>query len=416
MHMREVRLSWRNANRYGKADKEEFIVSKPLDDVVIVGYGRCAVGRAKLGKGYYAHLYPIEWAAQTLQKVIESVPGLEASDVDDLVVGCARTVNRCGKNVARLIALRAGYQDMPAQTVNRFCSSGLQTISIAANNIAVGNIDCAIAGGLECMSMEQTYKPDDDDPFLNEMEPGAYMGMGITAENVAAKYGITREDMDAFSVKSHKKADAAQKAGFLNRSIVPITVPDMQGNPMECTLDQGIRPESSMESLGKLKPCFKEDGLVTAASSSQTDDAAAFVVLMSRKKAKEKGLKPIAHMLGFSVAGCDPKYMGLGPIYAVPKVMERTGLTVDDMDVIELNEAFASQSIRCIQELGMDESKVNPWGGAIALGHPMGATGAILTMKALDYLKETGGKRALVTMCIGGGQGAAGIFELEQEG
>lgn len=385
------------------------IMGKELREAVIVAYGRSAVGKAK--KGYFVNTYPIELAAEILKGVLAKVPQLKPEEIDDVAIGCARTVNRCGKNVARLICLRAGLESVSAQTVNRFCSSGLQTIATCANSIAVGDIDVAVAGGIECMSMEQTYKDDDDDPILNEMVPGAYMGMGITAENVCQEKGITREEMDAFAVESHKKAAAAQEKGYLNIPIIPVDGIDKEGNPVVADKDQGIRPESSMESLAKLKPCFKDDGLVTAATSSQTDDAAAFVVLMSREKADQLGLKPIARLLNYSTAGCKSETMGLGPIYAVPKVMKRSGMTVDDMDVIELNEAFAAQAIPCIRELGFDEKKVNPWGGAIAMGHPMGATGAILTMKALDYLAMNGGKYALVTMCVGGGQGAAGIFE-----
>lgn len=380
-------------------------------EAVIVAYGRSAVSKTKKGKGYFVDIHPIEWSAQTLQGVLAKVPSLDPDDIDDVVVGCARTLNKCSKNVARLITLRAGLESTSAQTVNRFCSSGLQTIAIGSNAIAAGNADVVIAGGIECMSMEQTYGPNDDDNILDEMVPGAYMGMGETAENVAMLKGVTREEMDAFSVDSHKKAAEAQKNGYLNKSIIPIIVKDENGNEIIADLDQGIRPDSSMEGLAKLKPAFKEDGVVTAASSSQTDDAAAFVVMMSRKKAKELNLKPIARLVGFASAGCPPEIMGVGPIYAVPKVMKRTGLTVDDMDVIEINEAFAAQAIPCIKELGFDEKKVNPWGGAIAMGHPMGATGAILTMKALDNIAMNGGKYALITMCIGGGQGAAGIFE-----
>ncbi len=381
-----------------------------MREAVIVAYGRSAVGRAK--KGYYVGIHPIEWAAETLNGVLDKIPELDRSEIDDVILGCARTVNKCAKNVARLVVLRAGgMENVSAMTVNRFCSSGLQTIAIAANAIAAGNIDVAVAGGLECMSMKQSFEEGDDDAILDEMVPGAYMGMGITAENIAAAKGVTREMQDAFAVESHRKAYAAQKAGYLNMSIVPVHGHDKEGNPVIAELDQGLRPESTMESLAKLKPCFIEDGTVTAASSSQTDDAAAYVVLMSREKAEALGLKPIARLVNFCTAGCDPSMMGLGPIYAVPKVMERTGLTVDDMDVIELNEAFAAQAIPCMKELGLDEKKVNPWGGAISLGHPMGATGAVLTIKALDYMKVNGGKYALVTMCIGGGQGGAGILE-----
>lgn len=386
-------------------------MGKELREAVVVAYGRNAIGKAKKGKGYYVDIHPIEWATETLLQVLKKVPQLKTEDIDDMVLGCARTVNKCGKNVARLIALRAGLESVSAQTVNRFCSSGLQTISIASNSIAVGDADVVIAGGLECMSMQQTYLPEDTDEVLDKQVPGAYMGMGDTAENVAQLKGITREEMDAFAVESHKKAAAAQEAGYLNKSIVPIKVTDEEGNVVECVFDQGIRPDSTVESLAALKPCFREDGIVTAASSSQTNDAAAFVILMAKEKAEALGLKPIAKLVGFATAGCPSEIMGVGPAYAVPKVMKRTGMSVDDMDVIEINEAFAAQAIPCCRELGFDMNKVNPWGGAIAMGHPMGATGSILTMKALDYLALNGGKYALVTMCIGGGQGAAGIFE-----
>ncbi len=378
-------------------------------EAVIVAYGRCATGKAK--KGYYIKRHPIEVAADTLKGVLAKVPQLDPSQIDDIAIGCARTVNKCGKNVARLVALRAGLESVSAMTVNRFCSSGLQTIAIESANIEAGYIDIAIAGGMECMSMQQTYLPEDTDEELDQQVPGAYMGMGDTAENIAADKGVTREQMDAFAVESHRKAAAAQEAGWLNKSIIPIKGYDAEGNEVIAELDQGIRAGSTVEKLATLKPCFREDGLVTAATSSQTDDAAAFVVLMERSKAEELGLKPIARLIGFSTAGCDASRMGLGPIFAVPKVMERTGLTIDDMDVIELNEAFAAQSIPCIKELNLPMEKVNPWGGAIALGHPMGATGAILTMKALDNIAMNGGKYALITMCVGGGQGAAGIFE-----
>lgn len=376
---------------------------------VIVAYGRCATGKSK--KGYYVDRHPIDVAADTLKAVLAKVPQLDPKDIGDIAIGCARTVNKCGKNVARLVALRAGLESVSAMTVNRFCSSGLQTLAIESANIAAGYTDVAIAGGMECMSMTQTYLPEDTNEELDKQDPGAYMGMGDTAENVAADKGITREMMDAFAVESHKKAAAAQEAGYLNKSIVPIKGYDKEGKEVVAELDQGIRPGSSMESLAGLKPCFREDGVVTAATSSQTDDAAAFIVLMTREKAEELGLKPIARMVGFATAGCDASRMGLGPIFAVPKVMKNTGMSMEDMDVIELNEAFAAQAIPCIEELNMPKEKVNPWGGAIALGHPMGATGAILTMKALDYLAMNGGKHALVTMCVGGGQGAAGIIE-----
>jgi len=379
-------------------------------EAVIVAYGRSAVAKSK--KGYFINRHPIEWAEDTLEGVFAKVPQLDRREIDDVALGCARLVNKCAKNVARLITLRAGMENVSAVSVNRFCASGLEAISICSNKIAVGDIDIALAGGVECMSMDQSLIPGYQDEVLNQMVPGAYMEMGITAENVAAMKHVTREEMDAFSVESHRKAAAAQEKGYLNRSIIPVKGNDKEGNEIMAELDQGIRPGSTMEILGNLKPCFKEDGIVTAGNSSQTNDAAAYVILMSRQKAEELGLKPIAKLVNYATAACDPAYMGLGPTFAVPKVMKRSGYTVDDMDVIELNEAFAAQAIPCIRELGFDPEKVNPWGGAIALGHPMGATGAFLTIKALDYMQIFGGKRALVTMCVGGGQGAAGIFEM----
>lgn len=379
-------------------------------EAVIVAYGRSAVCRAK--DGPFVGVHPIEWASQTLKGVLGQVPSLKAEDVDDVVIGCARTVNQNARNVARLICLRAGLESVSAQTINRFCSAGLQAIATCANAIAAGDLDVAVAGGIESMSMIQTPGENDLDQVLDEMCPGAYMSMGDTAENVAREKGVTREEMDAFAVESHKKAAAAQEKGYLAKSIIPVTVEGADGSKILVDTDQGIRPNSSMETLAKLKPCFREDGVVTAATSSQTDDSAAFMVLMSREKAEKLGLKPIARLVRFCTAGCDPRLMGLGPVYAVPKVLRRAGMSMEDMDVIELNEAFAAQAIPCIRELGMDPEKVNPWGGAIALGHPMGATGVFLSIKALDYLQEFGGKRALITMCVGGGQGAAGILEL----
>ena len=249
--------------------------------------------------------------------------------------------------------------------------------------------------------------------MANEHAPGAYMAMGITAENIVKHYGLTREEMDQMAVESHAKAAKAKADGKLAPSIIPVTVVGEDGTEQVVTEDEGIRPGTSLESLASLKPCFlPETGTVTAATSSQTSDAAAFVVLMEAEKAKALGIRPIAKLRAFAVAGCDATMMGLGPIYAVPKAMQRAGLTVDDMDVIELNEAFAAQAIPCIRELKMDPAKVNPYGGAMALGHPMGATGAFLTCKALDYLQDNNGRYALVTMCIGGGMGAAGIFEM----
>ena len=383
-------------------------------EAVIVGYGRSAVCRAF--KGSFKDTHPIEYSAQVLKGVIEKT-GISPEDIEDVIMGCAVQHKTTSMNIAKSVVERAELPvNVAGHTINRFCSSGLQAIAHASNAIAANQGDVIIAGGVEDMS--DTFEPypvEYQDEWLNEYRPGAYMGMGITAENIVKKYGITREEMEQMAVESHQKAAAAQAAGKLAASIIPVIVKDEEGNEKTVIQDEGIRPSTNLEKLATLEPCFipaEEGGTVTAATSSQTSDAAAFVVVMEKEKAEREGIKPIARLKSFAVAGCDSTMMGLGPIYAVPKALERAGLTIDDMDVIELNEAFAAQAIPCIRELKMDPAKVNPYGGAMALGHPMGATGAFLTCKALDYLKDNGGRYAMVTMCIGGGMGAAGIFEI----
>ncbi len=381
--------------------------------VVIVAYGRSAVCRSR--KGSFAGTHPIEYSAQVLNGVLDKIPQLKKEDIEDVIMGCAVQHHKTSMNIAKSVAARAGLPECVAgHTINRFCSSGLQAIASAANAIAAGQGDVIVAGGVE--DMTGTFEPypiEDQDEWLNAHAPGAYMAMGITAENIVKNRGLTREEMDQMAVESHAKAAKAQAEGKLKPSIIPVTVIDEQGNEKVVTQDEGIRPSTSMETLATLNPCFiPETGTVTAATSSQTSDAAAFVVLMEEEKAKELGIKPIAKLKAFAVSGCDATMMGLGPIYAVPKALKRAGLTIDDMDVIELNEAFAAQAIPCIKELKMDKEKVNPYGGAMALGHPMGATGAFLTCKALDYLQDQKGTYGLVTMCIGGGMGAAGIYEM----
>lgn len=377
------------------------------NEAVIVAYGRSPSCRAR--KGGLASTHPIEYSAQVLRGVLAKVPELDPARIDDVILGCAMPVNQMDFNAARMVARRAELPNcVPGQTINRFCSSGLQAVATASNAIIAGQYDCAVAGGTEAMSMCFRQCPDEyKDAWLDEHDIGTYMSMGETAERVADRFGITREEMDAMAVRSHHLAHAAQTAGKLAPSIIPVT--NAAGQLL--TQDEGIRPECSMESMAGLKPCFRENGRVTAGTSSPTTDASALTVVMSADMAKELGLKPLARFVGFAVAGCEAEVMGLGPIYAVPKVMARTGLSIADMDVIELNEAFAAQEIACIRELGLPMEKLNPYGGALALGHPLGATGAILLGKALDYLRETGGRYGLVTMCIGGGMGAAGIFE-----
>ena len=383
-------------------------------NAVIVAYGRSACCRAR--KGGFATTHPIDFAAATLKGVMAKVPRLDPAKIDDVITGCAFPIDQMGMNVSRLIINRAQLpESVPAQTINRFCSSGLQSIATAANAIMAGQYDCAVAGGVEYMTA--CFRPVTEEhwnKWIQDNYAGGYMSMGETAERVAERYRISREEMEQMALDSHTKAAAARKHGKLKDSIIPIV--NAEGVLIEA--DDGILADedgnlmTSMEKMAGMKPCFRSEGLVTAATSSQTTDAAAYVVVMEEDMARELGISPIARFVGFSVAGCDATLMGLGPIYAIPKVMQRAGMDLDDMDVIELNEAFASQAIACIRELGLDKSKVNPYGGAMALGHPMGATGAVLTAKALDYLKDNNGKYALVSMCIGGGMGAAGIFEL----
>ena len=383
-------------------------------DAVIVAYGRTPLTRAS--KGSFSKTHPVEYGAQALQGVLRKVPELNYSLIEDVIVGCAVPERYTGFNVGRLIAQRAGLPEtVPGQTVNRFCSSGLQAIATAANAIIAGEMDVVAAGGVEMMSGMIMGQPEEyQDALLKEQIPGTYLSMGLTAENVAERYGITREEMEVMAAESHRKAAEAQAKDKFKDEIIPIVVETEEG-PVTICADEGIRAGTTTESLANLKPCFKEDGIVTAATSSQMTDGASFVLLMSREKAEALGYVPVAQFMAYTVGGVAAEVMGIGPIIAVPKVMKKTGMTVNDMDVIEINEAFASQAITCIRELNLPVDKVNPNGGAMALGHPMGATGAVLTCKAISELKRTGGKYALVTMCIGGGMGAAGIFRMEFE-
>ena len=381
---------------------------------VVVAYGRSAV--AKSGKkGALRNMHPVTLGGLTLEGVLAKLPQLEPGQVEDLIVGCAIPERKQGYNMARLVAARAGLPDsVCGMTVNRFCSSGLQAIALAAGQIACGVADIIVAGGIESMTACPVNLDISDtfDPELLSMREEEYIPMGLTAENVATRYGVSRREMDEMAVESHRRAAAAQDAGLFDEEIVPLPGVDAEGNTIVFDKDQGIRRDTTLEKLAGLKPCFREGGVVTAATSSQTSDAAAFVVLMTREKAEELGVKPIAVLESFAVAGCAPDYMGLGPIYAAPKALKKAGLTVADLDVVELNEAFAAQAIPCIKELGLDPAKTNPNGGAMALGHPQGATGAFLTCKLISQLRRTGGRYGMVTMCIGGGMGAAGIYRM----
>lgn len=386
-----------------------------LKNVVVVAYGRSAV--AKSGKkGALRQTHPVELGGQVLKGMLErKLPQLDPALIEDVIVGCAQQDQAQSFNIARLIASAAGLpHSVPGMSLNRFCSSGLQAIAVAAGQIEAGLSEILVAGGVESMSVVPMNLDHSKDlsPAILKDDPDQYMSMGLTAENVAARYQIKREEMDAMAVKSHAKAAAAQDAGKFADEIIPLPGLDADGILITFDQDQGLRRGTSVESLAALKPCFKEDGAVTAATSSQVSDGAGFVVLMSEYRAKELGIRPIARFISFAVAGCEPDVMGLGPIFAVPKALKLANLTIGDMDVIELNEAFAAQAIPCMRELGLDPDKVNPNGGAMALGHPLGATGAILTCKILSELKRTGGRYGLVTMCIGGGMGAVGIYEM----
>lgn len=387
-------------------------LEKNKRDAVIVAYGRTPLAKAK--KGYFAGAHPVDYAAQTLKGVLSQLENLDTALIDDVVVGCAMPEHYNGYNIARLIAQEAGLPDnVGGQTVNRFCASGLQAIETAANAIKADEMDVVIAGGTEFMTDVKMYQPKEYQyKELAERIPGTYMSMGMTAENVAERFGVSREAMEQMAVESHQKADAARKAGKFKEEIIPIAVKTEEGI-VKVTEDEGIRPGTTAEKLAAMQPCFKENGVVTAATSSQMTDGAGFVVMMARETAEKLGYQPIARFVGYTAVGVPSDIMGVGPTAAVPKVMKRAGLTIEQMDVIEINEAFAAQAIYCIRKLNLPEERVNPNGGAMALGHPLGATGTVLTCKAISELKRTGGRYGLVTMCVGGGMGAAGIIEME---
>ncbi|RTR25335.1 thiolase family protein [Deinococcus radiophilus] len=389
-----------------------------MKDAYIVSAVRTPVGRGV--KGTLRNTRPDDLAALVLNEAV-SRAGVEADIVEDVYLGCAIPEAEQGLNVARLAALRAGMPDsVGGVTVNRFCSSGLQTIAMAAAAIQTGQADVMLAGGVESMSMVPMsgHNPSPN-PDLVDTRPGAYIGMGMTAENVAEKYGVSREDQDKFALASHQKAAAARDAGRFKEEIVPVPVQvdtlkgtKLKSETVSFDTDELIRDDASLEAMGKLKSAFKVGGSVTPANSSPFSDGAAAVLLMSGEKVEELGVKPLARFLGFAVAGVDPEIMGIGPVAAIPKVLKQTGLALDDIDLIELNEAFAAQSLAVVRELGIDESKLNVNGGAIALGHPLGCSGAKLTTSAIYELRRRGGGKALITMCIGGGMGAAGVIEV----
>ncbi len=390
-----------------------------MREAVVVSAVRTAVGKAP--RGMLKDTRPDDIGALVIKEALERAPGLKMDEVDDIVIGCAFPESDQGLNLARVLAMRAGFPfTVPGQTVNRFCSSGLQAIATAAYEIMVGAAEVMIAGGVEFMSqvpiMGLTPSPN---PYLVDHHPQAYTSMGLTAENVAERFGISREDQDRFALASHQKAARAIKEGKFKEEILPVPAKvKVTNEDGTVTLkevlfdtDEGVRYDASLEGMANLKPVFKAKGTVTAGNSSQTSDGAAALVLMSKEKANALGLKPLGIFRSFAVAGVPPDIMGIGPAYAVPKALKKAGLTLKDIGLIELNEAFASQSLYVIRELGLNLDLVNVNGGAIAMGHPLGCTGAKLTTTLLYEMRRRKVRYGLVTMCIGGGMGAAGVFE-----
>ncbi|PKW30192.1 acetyl-CoA C-acyltransferase [Flavobacterium lindanitolerans] len=387
----------------------------------IVKAYRTAVGKAP--KGVFRFKRPDELAAETIQYMMNELPDLDKKRIDDVMVGNAMPEAEQGLNVARLISLMGlKIDDVPGVTVNRYCASGLETIGMATAKIQSGMADCIIAGGAESMSFIPMggYKPTPDYAVAKEGHEDYYWGMGLTAEAVAKQFKVSREDQDLFGYNSHQKALKAQAEGKFDKQIVPITVDqtyiDENGKKATksytVTKDEGPRADTSLEALGKLKPVFAADGSVTAGTSSQMSDGAAFVMVMSEELVKELNLQPIARLVSYAAAGVEPRIMGIGPVKAIPKALQQAGMSLNDIELIELNEAFASQSLAVIRELGINPDIVNVNGGAIALGHPLGCTGAKLSVQLFDEMKRRGNKYGIVTMCVGTGQGAAGIYEI----
>jgi acetyl-CoA acyltransferase len=390
-----------------------------MKEAVVVSAVRTAVGKAP--RGILKDTRPDDIGALIIKEAVARVPGLKVEEIDDIVIGCAFPESDQGLNLARVLAMRAGFPfTIPGQTVNRFCSSGLQAIATAAYEIMVGAAEVMVAGGIEFMSqvpiMGLTPSPN---PYLVDHNPQAYTSMGLTAENVADKFGITREDQDRFALSSHQKAAKAIKEGKFKEEVLPILakVREVQEDgttkikEVSFDTEEGVRYDVSYEGMAALKPVFKVKGTVTAGNSSQTSDGAAALVLMSKEKADQLKIKPMATFRSFAVAGVPPEIMGVGPAYAVPKALKKAGLTIKDIGLVELNEAFASQALYVIRELGLNLDIVNVNGGAVAMGHPLGCTGAKLTTTLLYEMKRRKIRYGLVTMCIGGGMGAAGVFE-----
>ncbi|WP_161889069.1 acetyl-CoA C-acyltransferase [Pontibacter russatus] len=390
-----------------------------MNNTYIVAGFRSAVGKA--GRGGFRFTRPDDLAADVIKHLVAAVPALDPERIDDLIVGNAVPEAEQGLQIGRMISLLALPMSVSGMTVNRYCGSGLETIAIAANRISAGMADCIVAGGTESMSLVPTAGWKTVPNYtIAKNNPDWYLSMGLTAEAVAADYNVSREDQDAFAFNSHQKAINAIRNGYFKEQIVPITVEetylDENGKRKTRTYkvdtDEGPRADTSMEALARLKPVFAAGGTVTAGNSSQTSDGAAFVLVMSERLVKELNLEPIARLVSYGTGGVDPRIMGMGPIAAVPKALKMAGLTLNDIDLIEMNEAFAAQSIAVMRHLDFDPDKLNISGGAIALGHPLGCSGAKLSIQQFHDLRRTGGRYGLVTACVGGGQGVAGVYEL----
>ncbi len=383
---------------------------------IVAGY-RTAVGKA--GKGSFKNTRPDDLAVEVIRHLTASVPGLEPTHIDDVIVGCANPEGEQGLQIGRLIALRALGIEVPGMTVNRYCASGLETISIATAKIRAGMGHCYIAGGAESMSLiPMTGYKLAPNYHIAAKTPEYLVGMGLTAEAVAQKYGITREAADAFSLRSHTRAAAAIEQGKFKGEIVPIAVEEVwvendkrQSRTFTVDTDEGVRPDTTLEALAKLRPAFANGGIVTAGNASQTSDGAAFMLVMSEQMVKQLGVTPVARLVACAVAGVEPLHMGIGPVAAIPKALRQANMRLDDIEQIELNEAFAVQALAVIQEAGLDVERVNVNGGAIALGHPLGCTGAKLTVQLINEMRRRNQKYGMVTACVGGGQGIAGILE-----
>ncbi len=386
----------------------------PLN-VIVASAVRTAVGRAL--KGTLRTTRPEDLAAAAMVEAVRRVPGLKPEEIDDVVLGCAMPEAEQGLNIARNALFLAKFPNsVPAETINRFCSSGLQAIAHAAQSVQTGLFEVAVAGGVESMSMvPMSGNKVSLNPKLMDEYPEAYIAMGHTAERVASRFNVTRAEQDAFSVRSHERAIAAIAAGRFVDEIVPVQARVLEGDhvsQLEFKVDECPRPGTTLDVLAKLKPVFKAGGSVTAGNSSPTNDGAAAAVLLSDKKAAELGVKALGRIRGFAVAGVDPDIMGIGPVPAIRKLLTQTGLSIGDIDLFEINEAFAAQAVYCARELGVPDEKLNVNGGAIALGHPLGCTGAKLTATLLHELRRRGARLGIVSMCIGGGMGAAGLFEV----